>query len=109
VGQALLPTYTEVTTLADRDLYTRHGYIPLEPFSLPDGSTTYPMWRTPRQRQRRDRSSPARPDQPAPTLNDLPPRLILDTSAILTFTEGSTAVGEAIAKVADEGCLSDYP
>jgi hypothetical protein len=32
-----------------------------------------------------------------------------DTSAILAFTEGSTAVGEAIAKVADEGCLFGLP
>ncbi|MDZ5447096.1 hypothetical protein U2F26_31005 [Micromonospora sp. 4G57] len=111
MGQALLPTYTEAATLADRDLYARHGYVPLEPFTLPDGTTTYPMWRTPKQRRRRDRSStpPAQPDQPTPALNDLPIRLILDTSAILAFTEGSTAVGEAIAKVADEGCLFGLP
>ncbi|MBM0255655.1 hypothetical protein [Micromonospora sp. 4G55] len=109
MGQALLPTYTEVTTLADRDLYARHGYVPLEPFTLPGGTTTYPMWRTPGQRRARHRSStpPAQPDQP--TLNDLPIRLILDTAAILAFTEGSTAVHEAIAKVADEGGLFGLP
>ncbi|MGN9807065.1 hypothetical protein [Micromonospora sp. L32] len=111
MGQALLPTYTEVTTLADRDLYARHGYVPLEAFTLPDGSTTYPMWRTPRQRRPRDRSftPPTRPNQPAPALKNLPIRLVLDTSAILAFTEGSTAVGEAIAKVADEGCAFGLP
>ncbi|MDH6463625.1 hypothetical protein M2302_003820 [Micromonospora sp. A200] len=109
MGQVPLPTYTEATTLADRDLYARHGYVPLAPFTLPDGSTIYPMWRTPGQRRPRDRSSPAGRDQPTPTLNDLPIRLILDTSAILAFTEGSTAVGEAIAKVANEGSLFGLP
>ncbi|MCW3843781.1 hypothetical protein ONA70_27155 [Micromonospora yasonensis] len=111
MGQALLPTYTEVTTSADRDLYARHGYVPLEPFTLPDGSTTYPMWRTPGQRRPRHHSStpPARPAQPAPASRDLPIRLVLDTSAILAFTEGSTAVGEAIANVAEEGCLFGLP
>ncbi|PSK66328.1 hypothetical protein B0E53_01710 [Micromonospora sp. MH33] len=111
MGHALLPTYTEVATLADRNLYARHGYAALEPFTLPDGSTTYPMWRTPRQRRARHRSStpPARPDQRGPALNDLPIRLILDTSAILAFTEGSTAVGQAIARVADEGGLFGLP
>ncbi|MER7894417.1 PIN domain-containing protein [Micromonospora sp. NPDC094482] len=111
MGQAPMPIYTEVTTLVDQDLYSRHGYVPLEPFTLPDGSPTYPMWRAPGQRRPRHRSStpPARPDQRGPALNDLPIRLILDTSAILAFTEGSTAVGEAIATVASEKALFGLP
>ncbi|MFC0029158.1 hypothetical protein ACFFMM_06425 [Micromonospora chaiyaphumensis] len=47
MGQARLPTYTEATTPADRDLYARHGYVAHEPFTLPDGTTTHPMWRRP--------------------------------------------------------------
>ncbi|MBQ0904987.1 hypothetical protein KBX63_23775 [Micromonospora sp. U21] len=42
-------------------------------------------------------------------MNDLPIRLILDASAILAFTEGSTAVGEAITKVANEESLFGLP
>ncbi|MEU4476474.1 hypothetical protein AB0F68_00125 [Micromonospora sp. NPDC023966] len=109
MGQTPMPTYTEVTTLADRDLYARHGYVPLEPFTLPDGSPTYPMWRAPGQRRRRDRSSTPASRPPTPALNDFPIRLILDTSAILAFTEGSTAVGQAIAKVASEESLFGLP
>ncbi|MFG3715205.1 hypothetical protein ACIBTZ_29790 [Micromonospora sp. NPDC049460] len=47
MDHALLPAYTEATTLTERDLYTRHGYVAHEPFTLPDGSTAYPMWRSP--------------------------------------------------------------
>ncbi|MFE9201894.1 hypothetical protein [Micromonospora sp. NPDC007230] len=47
MGQALLPAYAEATTIAERDLYARHGYVAHEPFRLPDGSTAYPMWRGP--------------------------------------------------------------
>ncbi|MEU1685436.1 hypothetical protein [Micromonospora sp. NPDC005707] len=47
MGQARVPTYTEATTTADRDLYARHGYVTHQPFTLPDGTTTYPMWRSP--------------------------------------------------------------
>ncbi|MFG1661306.1 hypothetical protein ACGFIY_32725 [Micromonospora chersina] len=59
MGQARLPTYTEATTPADRDLYARHGYVAREPFTLPDGTTTYPMWRSPGLREPGRR--PARP------------------------------------------------
>ncbi|MCW3815079.1 hypothetical protein ONA91_11490 [Micromonospora sp. DR5-3] len=47
MGQALLPAYTEATTVAERDLYARHGYVADQPFPLPDGTTAYPMWRRP--------------------------------------------------------------
>ncbi|GHJ52899.1 hypothetical protein Nm8I071_22060 [Nonomuraea sp. TT08I-71] len=110
MGRAGLPTYTEAATLADRDLYTRHGYVPLEPFTLPDRTTTYPMLRIPEQRRSPNRSAPpARPGRPTPALNDLPVLLVLDTSAILAYAEGSNAVREAITKVADEGGLFGLP
>ncbi|MFU8852288.1 hypothetical protein ACNAW0_15070 [Micromonospora sp. SL1-18] len=112
MGQALLPTYTEATTIAERDLYARHGYVPHEPFHLPDGTTAYPMWRS--AERRRPNPSPAiraRPDRPGRScpVNDLPIRVILDTSAIVAFTRGSTVVGEVIAAVAEEGCLFGLP
>lgn len=111
MGQVMLPAYAEVTSPADRDLYARHGYVPLAPFTLPDGTITYPLWRIPGQRRLRDPSSTSlvRPGQPTPVLKDRPIRLILDTSAILAFTEGSTVVGKAIIKVADEGSLFGLP
>ncbi|OKI47436.1 hypothetical protein [Micromonospora sp. CB01531] len=113
MGQGLLPTYAEATTTAERDLYARHGYVPHEPFSLPDGTIAYPMWRYPGQRRPGHHSSTRtrRPDQPARThpLNDLSIRIILDTSAIIAFAKGSIAVGEAIAAVADEGGLFGLP
>ncbi|MGY0003990.1 hypothetical protein [Micromonospora sp. I033] len=59
MGQALIPTYTEATSAADRDLYARHGYVAHQPFVLPDGTTTYPMWRSPVLRQ--PGRAPARP------------------------------------------------
>jgi hypothetical protein len=59
MGQARLPTYTEATTPADRDLFARHGYVAHQPFTLPDGSVTYPMWRSPD--LRRPGRSPAQP------------------------------------------------
>ncbi|PZF92017.1 hypothetical protein [Micromonospora deserti] len=46
MDRALLPAYAEATTVADRDLYARHGYVAHPPFALPDGTTTYPMWRS---------------------------------------------------------------
>jgi hypothetical protein len=51
MGQGLLPAYTEATTIAERDLYARHGYVAHEPFTLPGGSTAYPMWRSPGRRR----------------------------------------------------------
>ncbi|WP_255471885.1 hypothetical protein [Micromonospora sp. MP36] len=113
MGHALLPTYAEATTSAELDLYTRHGYVPHEPFSLPGGTTTYPMWRFPGQRKpgRRSSARARHPDQPVRTrpLNERSIRVILDTSAMLAFANGSLAVGEAIAAVADEGCLFGLP
>lgn len=113
MGQALLPTYTEATTVTDRDLYARHGYVSHEPFTLPDGTTAYPMWRTPGQRKPGQGSSveAARPDRPARRrpVPDLPVRVVLDTSAILAFLKGSTTVGETIAQVAEEGYLFGLP
>ncbi|MGS2618589.1 GNAT family N-acetyltransferase [Micromonospora sp. LZ34] len=47
IDSSSLPAYTEATTLADRDLYTRHGYVAHGSFPLPDGTTAYPMWRRP--------------------------------------------------------------
>jgi hypothetical protein len=40
------PAYAEATSIAERDLYARHGYDAHPPFTLPDGTTAYPMWRT---------------------------------------------------------------
>ncbi|NES15207.1 hypothetical protein G3554_18435 [Micromonospora sp. PPF5-17] len=42
-------------------------------------------------------------------MNDAPIRAVLDTSAIIAFTTGSSAVGEAITKIADEGGLFGLP
>lgn len=47
MGHARLPAYAEATTIAERDLYARQGYVLHEPFGLPDGSKAYPMWRSP--------------------------------------------------------------
>ncbi|WP_158566404.1 hypothetical protein [Micromonospora craterilacus] len=44
---SLLPFCTEATRLADRELYAGHGYVAHESFTLPDGTTAYPMWRWP--------------------------------------------------------------
>ncbi|MEV4544015.1 hypothetical protein [Micromonospora echinaurantiaca] len=44
---SLLPSYTEATTPTERDLYARHGYVAHGSFTLPDGTTAYPMWRRP--------------------------------------------------------------
>ncbi|MBF8188657.1 GNAT family N-acetyltransferase [Nonomuraea sp. K274] len=37
--------YLEASSVRSRDLYARHGYQPLEPFALPDGTLFWPMWR----------------------------------------------------------------
>lgn len=112
MGQALVPTYTEATTITDRDLYARHGYVPEEPFALPDGTTAYPMWRRPgRRRTHRTSNAPtARPASPARLARmNLPIRVTLDTSAILAFTRGSTAVGDVIAETVRQGGLFGLP
>ncbi|MEW2382703.1 hypothetical protein AB0873_11545 [Micromonospora sp. NPDC047707] len=113
MGQALLPTYTEATSVADRDLYARHGYVCGEPFTLPDGTTTYPMWRSPGQRKPGPGSTVtgARPHRPARRRRspDLPVRVVLDASAIVAFTTGSAAVDETIAQVVEEGYLFGLP
>lgn len=57
MDRGLLPAYTEATTTADRDLYVRHGYVSHEPFTLPDGTIAYPMWRNPGRRRPRYRSA----------------------------------------------------
>jgi len=44
------PAYLEASSPASRDLYLRHGYLPLPnaPFHLPDnGPPLWPMWREP--------------------------------------------------------------
>jgi hypothetical protein len=43
------------------------------------------------------------------TGTDRPVRLVLDTSAVLSFTRGSIHVGEPISEVADEGGVSGLP
>ncbi|MEU2613921.1 hypothetical protein ABZ570_20395 [Micromonospora sp. NPDC007271] len=40
-----LPTYAEAFSEADRDLFHQHGYTDREPFPVPGGTTTHPMWR----------------------------------------------------------------
>jgi GNAT superfamily N-acetyltransferase len=43
-----LPAYHEATSLRNRALYERHGYVARGEFTLPDGGPTlYPMWREP--------------------------------------------------------------
>ncbi|MGK5741208.1 hypothetical protein [Micromonospora sp. URMC 103] len=79
MGQTSLPTYTEATTTADRDLYARHGYLPREPFVLPDGSTAYPMWRDPGRRtstarNRGSRSAAGGDSTPGAEMARWPPR-----------------------------------
>jgi hypothetical protein len=40
-----LPTYAEVFTETDRDLFRQHGYTDREAFAGPGDTTTHPMWR----------------------------------------------------------------
>ncbi|MEV0379308.1 GNAT family N-acetyltransferase [Nonomuraea sp. NPDC050643] len=40
-----LPAYLEASDPRNRDLYARHGYQGLAPFTLPDGAMVWPMWR----------------------------------------------------------------
>jgi len=43
-----MPAYLEASNLQSRDLYLDHGYRAHgQPFSLPNGATFHPMWRTP--------------------------------------------------------------
>lgn len=42
-----IPAYVEASSPHSRDLYTRHGYQPSEPFHLPDGPPLWSMWRDP--------------------------------------------------------------
>ncbi|MFF5173077.1 GNAT family N-acetyltransferase [Micromonospora sp. NPDC000089] len=42
-----LPGYLEASSDGSRALYARHGYVPSEPFRLPDGTPFHPMWRAP--------------------------------------------------------------
>ncbi|QSB06854.1 GNAT family N-acetyltransferase [Natronoglycomyces albus] len=39
------PAYLEAACARSRELYLRLGFKDLEPFTLPDGPTMYPMWR----------------------------------------------------------------
>ncbi|HEX5493068.1 MAG TPA: GNAT family N-acetyltransferase [Mycobacteriales bacterium] len=40
--------YLEASSPRSRELYLRHGYRPRgEPFTVPDGTPFWPMWRTP--------------------------------------------------------------
>ena len=44
-----MPAYHEATTLRNRALYERHGYVNQGDFTLPDGGPTlWRMWREPR-------------------------------------------------------------
>lgn len=42
------PAYLEASSPGSRDLYLRNGYQTREPFTLPDGTPFWPMWRDPR-------------------------------------------------------------
>jgi GNAT superfamily N-acetyltransferase len=42
------PAYLESSSPRNRALYLRHGYESGEPFTLPDGTPFWPMWRPPR-------------------------------------------------------------
>jgi GNAT superfamily N-acetyltransferase len=48
LDRAGLPAYLEASSESSRDLYLRHGYRVGAPFTLPDGSPFWPMWREPR-------------------------------------------------------------
>ncbi len=44
-----MPAYHEATTLRNRALYERHGYVNQGEIALPDGGPTlWRMWRDPR-------------------------------------------------------------
>jgi GNAT superfamily N-acetyltransferase len=43
-----VPAYHEATTLRNRALYERHGYVDQGEFRLPDGPPLWRMWREPR-------------------------------------------------------------
>jgi GNAT superfamily N-acetyltransferase len=40
-----MPGYLEASSTESRDLYARHGYEAREPFTLPDDTPFWPMWR----------------------------------------------------------------
>lgn len=40
-----LPAYLDASSPGSRDLYARHGYEVRDPFTLPDGTPFWPMWR----------------------------------------------------------------
>ena len=42
-----VPAYLEASSPGSRDLYARLGYTVAEPFTLPDGTPFWPMWRDP--------------------------------------------------------------
>lgn len=42
-----LSAYLEATSRRNQELYRRHGFADRAPFTLPGGSTAYPMWREP--------------------------------------------------------------
>jgi GNAT superfamily N-acetyltransferase len=41
------PAYLEASSERSRDVYLQHGYQSWEPFTLPDGTPFWPMWRDP--------------------------------------------------------------
>jgi len=48
LDHAGIPAYLEASSPGSRDLYLRHGYrLRGEPFTVPDGTPFWPMWRTP--------------------------------------------------------------
>ena len=48
LDRAGTPAYLEASSPASRDLYLRHGYhLRGEPFTVPDGTPFWPMWREP--------------------------------------------------------------
>jgi GNAT superfamily N-acetyltransferase len=52
-----LPGYLDASSTGSRDLYARHGYEVWEPFTLPDGTPFWPMYRPPIDRRRPHRPS----------------------------------------------------
>lgn len=45
--EAGMPAYLEATNLDNRRLYERHGFVVTADIVLPDGPTSYAMWREP--------------------------------------------------------------
>jgi GNAT superfamily N-acetyltransferase len=44
------PAYLDATSMRNRRLYERHGFVTTQELHLPDGPPVWPMWRDPQRR-----------------------------------------------------------